>query len=233
MFSPGGSKLRLCRAASVGPARSCPPPRAAFQQLCPSRAGAGHKAEGSLSPPQAMSPDGEAIVTGAGDETLRFWNVFSKTRSTKVKWVGISARCSPTRVPSAYPEGSPVHKRPTSPIYPVGCSLPRSLLWDSHMPPLCSCIAVQPQARGTRRLGPCSPTHLGMLGKVPAGSPGPKPHMPSRQKFLPAPVLPGPDGLAARPMITGRSPGGLWAHRSLLCALQESVSVLNLFTRIR
>lgn len=32
-----------------------------------------------------MSPDGEAIVTGAGDETLRFWNVFSKTRSTKVK----------------------------------------------------------------------------------------------------------------------------------------------------
>lgn len=33
---------------------------------------------------KAMSPDGEAIVTGAGDETLRFWNVFSKTRSTKV-----------------------------------------------------------------------------------------------------------------------------------------------------
>ena len=36
---------------------------------------------------QAMSPDGEAIVTGAGDETLRFWNVFSKTRSTKVQAV--------------------------------------------------------------------------------------------------------------------------------------------------
>ena len=36
---------------------------------------------------QAMSPDGEAIVTGAGDETLRFWNVFSKTRSTKVQSV--------------------------------------------------------------------------------------------------------------------------------------------------
>ena len=32
----------------------------------------------------AMSPDGESIVTGAGDETLRFWNVFSKTRSQKV-----------------------------------------------------------------------------------------------------------------------------------------------------
>jgi len=31
-----------------------------------------------------MSPDGESIVTGAGDETLRFWNVFNKTRSTKV-----------------------------------------------------------------------------------------------------------------------------------------------------
>ncbi|XP_077283052.1 fizzy and cell division cycle 20 related [Arctopsyche grandis] len=29
----------------------------------------------------ALSPDGEAIVTGAGDETLRFWNVFSKTTS--------------------------------------------------------------------------------------------------------------------------------------------------------
>eukprot|EP00058_Branchiostoma_floridae_P013135 XP_002598623.1 hypothetical protein BRAFLDRAFT_118356 [Branchiostoma floridae] len=29
----------------------------------------------------AMSPDGKAIVTGAGDETLRLWNVFSKTRS--------------------------------------------------------------------------------------------------------------------------------------------------------
>lgn len=24
----------------------------------------------------AMSPSGETIVTGAGDETLRFWNVF-------------------------------------------------------------------------------------------------------------------------------------------------------------
>ncbi|RCN43491.1 hypothetical protein ANCCAN_10553, partial [Ancylostoma caninum] len=27
----------------------------------------------------AMSPDGESIVTGAGDETLRFWHVFSKS----------------------------------------------------------------------------------------------------------------------------------------------------------
>ena len=31
-----------------------------------------------------MSPDGEAIVTGAGDETLRFWNVFSKSHSNRV-----------------------------------------------------------------------------------------------------------------------------------------------------
>ena len=26
----------------------------------------------------AMSPDGETVVTGAGDETLRFWKLFSK-----------------------------------------------------------------------------------------------------------------------------------------------------------
>lgn len=26
----------------------------------------------------ATSPDGENIVTGAGDETLRFWHVFAK-----------------------------------------------------------------------------------------------------------------------------------------------------------
>jgi cell division cycle 20-like protein 1 (cofactor of APC complex) len=30
----------------------------------------------------AMSPDGSSIVTGAGDETLRFWNVFPKCRSS-------------------------------------------------------------------------------------------------------------------------------------------------------
>ncbi|URD80265.1 WD domain, G-beta repeat [Musa troglodytarum] len=24
----------------------------------------------------AISPDGQTIITGAGDETLRFWNVF-------------------------------------------------------------------------------------------------------------------------------------------------------------
>ena len=32
----------------------------------------------------AMSPDGTTIVTGAGDETLRFWNVFpSKNEQSK------------------------------------------------------------------------------------------------------------------------------------------------------
>lgn len=31
----------------------------------------------------AISPDGDSIVTGAGDETLRFWNIFHKTRSHK------------------------------------------------------------------------------------------------------------------------------------------------------
>ncbi len=33
----------------------------------------------------AMSPDGQTVVTGAGDETLRFWNVFYKSRSHKVR----------------------------------------------------------------------------------------------------------------------------------------------------
>ncbi len=29
----------------------------------------------------AMSPDGQTIVTGAGDETLRFWSVFPKSKT--------------------------------------------------------------------------------------------------------------------------------------------------------
>lgn len=33
----------------------------------------------------AMSPDGETIVTGAGDETLRFWNAFPKRENTESK----------------------------------------------------------------------------------------------------------------------------------------------------
>ena len=31
-----------------------------------------------------MSPDGQTIVSGAGDETLRFWNVFGKALSVPV-----------------------------------------------------------------------------------------------------------------------------------------------------
>lgn len=30
----------------------------------------------------AVSPDGQSIVTGAGDETLRFWNVFPGAKSS-------------------------------------------------------------------------------------------------------------------------------------------------------
>ena len=38
----------------------------------------------------AMNPDGSSIVTGAGDETLRFWNIFPKSRSSK--WGGGNMR---------------------------------------------------------------------------------------------------------------------------------------------
>lgn len=31
----------------------------------------------------AMSPDGETIVTGAGDETLRFWHAFPKAKTVQ------------------------------------------------------------------------------------------------------------------------------------------------------
>jgi len=40
----------------------------------------------------AMSPDGETIVTGAGDETLRFWNAFpSRKEREKVGIMGNGA----------------------------------------------------------------------------------------------------------------------------------------------
>lgn len=32
-----------------------------------------------------MSPDGSMIVTGAGDETLRFWNIRGKNDKGKAK----------------------------------------------------------------------------------------------------------------------------------------------------
>ena len=31
----------------------------------------------------AMSPDGQSVVTGAGDETLRFWNLFPGPRTSR------------------------------------------------------------------------------------------------------------------------------------------------------
>nr|POE61461.1 protein fizzy-related 3 [Quercus suber] len=38
----------------------------------------------------AMSPDGQTIVTGAGDETLRFWNVFPSMKTpTPVRDTGL------------------------------------------------------------------------------------------------------------------------------------------------
>lgn len=33
----------------------------------------------------AMSPDGETIVTGAGDETLRFWKIFPGKENSIVR----------------------------------------------------------------------------------------------------------------------------------------------------
>ncbi|RLN21471.1 hypothetical protein BBO99_00003348 [Phytophthora kernoviae] len=36
----------------------------------------------------AMSPDGQTIVTGAGDETLRFWNAFPSTKSQRGSRLG-------------------------------------------------------------------------------------------------------------------------------------------------
>jgi WD40 repeat protein len=32
----------------------------------------------------ACSPDGQTVVTGAGDETLRFWHVFDKERAAAI-----------------------------------------------------------------------------------------------------------------------------------------------------
>ena len=48
----------------------------------------------------AMSPDGESIVTGAGDETLRFWKVFPQA-----------------------PQAGPSELKVTSPIDPQSLSI--------------------------------------------------------------------------------------------------------------
>ena len=36
----------------------------------------------------AMSPDGQAIITGAGDETLRFWNAFPRAQERRTGHAG-------------------------------------------------------------------------------------------------------------------------------------------------
>lgn len=38
----------------------------------------------------AMSPDGQTIVTGAGDETLRFWNIYPPGGKTEEEEAPIS-----------------------------------------------------------------------------------------------------------------------------------------------
>jgi cell division cycle 20-like protein 1 (cofactor of APC complex) len=43
----------------------------------------------------AMSPDGQTIVTGAGDETLRFWNAFNKAKGERSGMSGEEGGLSP------------------------------------------------------------------------------------------------------------------------------------------
>jgi WD40 repeat protein len=45
----------------------------------------------------ALSPDGQTIVTGAGDETLRFWNVFQKNKSERKDDDGFSGTIATIR----------------------------------------------------------------------------------------------------------------------------------------
>ncbi|KAG9072294.1 substrate-specific activator of APC-dependent proteolysis [Linnemannia hyalina] len=45
----------------------------------------------------ALSPDGQTIVTGAGDETLRFWNVFQKSKSERRDDDGLSGAITTIR----------------------------------------------------------------------------------------------------------------------------------------
>jgi len=35
----------------------------------------------------ALSPDSKSLLSGSGDETLRFWKVFSCTKNTELKWM--------------------------------------------------------------------------------------------------------------------------------------------------
>ena len=40
----------------------------------------------------AMSPDGQTVVTGAGDETLRFWSVFPQSKTQANSMFGGSSQ---------------------------------------------------------------------------------------------------------------------------------------------
>lgn len=97
-----------------------------------------------------MSPDGEAIVTGAGDETLRFWNVFSKMRSTKVtnchyflaSWSfpfwNVTGSDTPPFVSGVCVGAEPVHQDPVirTPLYGEVTEPRREFLfaWDVYSP---------------------------------------------------------------------------------------------------
>jgi cell division cycle 20-like protein 1 (cofactor of APC complex) len=48
----------------------------------------------------AMSPDGQTIVTGAGDETLRFWNAFQKKKNGETLGLGSDGLIGPGVLPS-------------------------------------------------------------------------------------------------------------------------------------
>lgn len=56
----------------------------------------------------AMSPDGETIVTGAGDETLRFWHAFPKKKLNSSSSVGTTCSSSSMMATSATSNGSPI-----------------------------------------------------------------------------------------------------------------------------
>lgn len=162
--------------------------------------------------PQAMSPDGEAIVTGAGDETLRFWNVFSKTRSTKVSgWVGgCRRRCSPCAFVSSS-RGVGARYRPSS----LFTRLCRNFPWGSpHPPSAAASLASQPG-----RPGHCAPACVGALGtngaRVGPSSPQPgflhcgsaaPPVCPAGVRVRPQPLHQDPVNLGPRRPGRGRRP---------------------------
>lgn len=80
-----GTRPRRLARRLVQPPHSSSRPHAAPATAAPpstrhSAAGPGFAAAASVLY-LSMSPDGQTIVTGAGDETLRFWNVFPSLAS--------------------------------------------------------------------------------------------------------------------------------------------------------